>query len=270
MSIIDKLEFEVRKFMNHQLKIEGKIKNDIIKVLEEARKDIELVFRSTSDVNIQTLKSIIDSRIKPIVDNNFSMIESILNNAIDNMYETGIDNGGKLLEVAKRNIEPINKEEIKRNNTEILAALLLFGKTLTINMRDNLTSDLNKDLTNIYIESKNMDNKNVNKTPTLNTILEGTFIAKYINSTFKKYKNRATTVVQTELIRALNHGKVARYKKERDIKVKFIAIHDGHTCRVCESVSIGGNDGIYNIDSVPEPPLHPNCRCVLIPYSENW
>lgn len=78
------------------------------------------------------------------------------------------------------------------------------------------------------------------------------------------YGYTAERIARTEIMYGLNEGALERYKEDDIEKVQWLAGPDDRICEDCEEM-----DGtIYPIDEAPELPLHPNCRCVLVPYFE--
>lgn len=72
-------------------------------------------------------------------------------------------------------------------------------------------------------------------------------------------------ISRTEIMRASNLGALATYEANQDILqgVEFISAKDERTCPVC-----GGLDGrIFKFGSTTgyAPPVHPGCRCSLLP-----
>ena len=75
-------------------------------------------------------------------------------------------------------------------------------------------------------------------------------------------ENRARMIARTETMKAINTGAMERYAKIGIEKVEFLAADDERVCPEC-----GDLDGqIFEIDSAPAVPVHPLCRCTLIPY----
>ena len=72
------------------------------------------------------------------------------------------------------------------------------------------------------------------------------------------------TVARTELQRASNLGQMALYRKA---DIQTLRWQAAEPCDECAEY----DDQTYPIDDVPEggPPLHPNCRCVMIPVDED-
>jgi hypothetical protein len=146
-----------------------------------------------------------------------------------------------------------------------------------------LINNLNRDITSIYISNKQASKKevqndvNAEKNSTLNTILTGALISKYINPTFKNINNRTDMTAQNETNRALNHGILMRYIiAKRDnfsgLQVKWLEVRDERLCKYCRDAANGGEhgNGVYDIDDIAPPPLHSRCRCILIPFLSRW
>jgi len=71
---------------------------------------------------------------------------------------------------------------------------------------------------------------------------------------------RATMMVRTETMDAVNSGVKDRYKQAGVDKVEWLTALDDKTCDECEEL-----DGkTFSIDNTPECPAHPNCRCTLL------
>jgi HK97 family phage portal protein len=96
-------------------------------------------------------------------------------------------------------------------------------------------------------------------------------------------KNRATTIARTETIRAANEGARATYKAAGVTKMTWIASTDA--CPYCrglngKTISVEENflskDDVYmpegtkkalnlSYGDIPSPPVHPGCRCTIVP-----
>ena len=72
---------------------------------------------------------------------------------------------------------------------------------------------------------------------------------------------RATTLARTETMKAFNQGALTQYDKHGITEVEWLTAHDERTCDEC-----GPLDGErFPIDGAPDMPLHPNCRCTVLP-----
>ncbi len=86
-------------------------------------------------------------------------------------------------------------------------------------------------------------------------------IIKDIQAEVEMSKTRATRIVRTETMRAVNTGVKDRYRQGGVEYVKWLACGDDRTCSACQDL----NGKIFPIDEVPEAPLHPGCRCTYTP-----
>lgn len=95
----------------------------------------------------------------------------------------------------------------------------------------------------------------------------------------------AEMIARTEMIRAANRGKLAGYAQSGVVlKTQWIAVMDDRTCPFCEEMagevrtvmeSYRAQGDVMEVDDqtltldyedVISPPLHPFCRCTLVPY----
>ncbi len=74
---------------------------------------------------------------------------------------------------------------------------------------------------------------------------------------------RAQTIARTETIRAFNTGAWSRYQAAGFQRWQWLTAADERVCPIC-----GPRDGNVYPASAEKPPLHPNCRCTLIPAKE--
>jgi len=87
-------------------------------------------------------------------------------------------------------------------------------------------------------------------------------IGNRVSETVGTFKNRGMLIARTELMRAFNKAAESRYQKA-GFKMKWLTARDPQVCELCEAL-----DG----ELVPEnlrPPLHPLCRCCIVPVLES-
>lgn len=72
----------------------------------------------------------------------------------------------------------------------------------------------------------------------------------------------AETVARTEMARAREMANLDIMKAQNVEKVQFIASEDERMCPICGQY----HGKVYDVGSAPVLPLHPNCRCTLVPY----
>jgi hypothetical protein len=111
----------------------------------------------------------------------------------------------------------------------------------------------------------------------LNTITTGiatgvglTVIARGLRETFEKAKYYAERIYQTEAVRVLNTTILNVYEAFGASKVKWVLGNEMHKmapCPTCREKAHGGEngDGVYRVGYVPALPVHPKCRCTIVP-----
>lgn len=77
--------------------------------------------------------------------------------------------------------------------------------------------------------------------------------------------NKANRLIRTEGSFMFNEANKTAYKVANVAQVEILVEDDA--CDECLEY-LETNDGIYDIDSVPHIPAHPNCRCSIAPYIE--
>ena len=82
---------------------------------------------------------------------------------------------------------------------------------------------------------------------------------------------QSSVIARTEIMRVSNSVAERIYNENTDILKgqQWCATLDGRTCISCGSLD--GKIFYFNKNMTPPPrPLHPNCRCVLIPITKSW
>lgn len=113
----------------------------------------------------------------------------------------------------------------------------------------------------------------------VNKVFEGTSVAKLIpqiEEAFNVKRHIAERIARTETSRVLNQASLNTYRQAGLTKVKWLDSTEaikGSTkkkalvCKECREVATH-NGGIYEINEVPQLPLHPHCRCTVTPVLE--
>lgn len=81
-------------------------------------------------------------------------------------------------------------------------------------------------------------------------------------------KRSASTMVRTHVNHVANQSREALYAANSDIveQVRWTSTLDGRTSQICQS-----RDGkTYDLDQGPRPPAHPNCRSITTPVLKSW
>jgi len=104
-------------------------------------------------------------------------------------------------------------------------------------------------------------------------------------------KVRAEMIARTETIRSSNAGAVMSYEKAGIVEKQWFTAEDGMVCGFCAEMHgkvVGVSDNYWNMgdvmtverqdmppasmtlsyENVAAPPLHPNCRCTILPVVE--
>lgn len=91
-----------------------------------------------------------------------------------------------------------------------------------------------------------------------------TQIAIELNNRMNKGFNSCHRLIRTETMHYFNESAKRAYKDSNIQKLEYLTAHDERTCKVC-----GPLDGkIYDADKFPTLPIHPNCRCTVLPVIE--
>lgn len=91
-----------------------------------------------------------------------------------------------------------------------------------------------------------------------------TEIAVDIDNQMQAGFNAAHRLVRTETMHVLSESSKEGYKAAGVKKIQFWAAEDERTCDQCGKL----HGKIYDFDSAPVLPLHPNCRCTYLPVME--
>lgn len=86
-------------------------------------------------------------------------------------------------------------------------------------------------------------------------------IARRVRDVTGKSINKAVTIARTETLAAGNAAAKERYSAAGVEMVEWIAAYDDRVCPECEEK----HGTVYPIDGSPDLPVHPNCRCTLVP-----
>lgn len=97
-------------------------------------------------------------------------------------------------------------------------------------------------------------------------------IAEELSKDLKTLTNhRATLIARTEMVRAHNHGAISAYEdaglKEGLIQAEILTAGDGRVCPQCAPYN-GKKMSLAKARSLF--PLHPQCRCAILPYNPEW
>jgi SPP1 gp7 family putative phage head morphogenesis protein len=87
--------------------------------------------------------------------------------------------------------------------------------------------------------------------------------ARSIRDTFDLTRNESERIARTVFMSANNTARLSVFNDLGLNYLQYTAANDDRTCEYCEA----RHGMVYKIPDVPEVPTHPNCRCVLVPWS---
>lgn len=283
MPIVAQIEHDALKFMAKRKSIESNRKKEMLKFNENLYNEIFTKLKSSGEISVSYIPSFVINELKPIIDKYRNEQHMYADSFIRDDFDIGISTAHKFINMTNEKSYPKNSEIRDSEYEEVLILLLLYAQRIIDSQYDDLTSNLVKDMTSIYITNKNIRNYDVEKevntdnNSTVNTIIAGSIISKYINSTFKNINNRTNMTAQNETNRALNHGLLMTYLLFKrnyipGLAVKWVEVKDERLCKYCRDAAEGGDygNGVYDIGDIVPPPLHSRCRCILIPFHTNW
>jgi len=76
--------------------------------------------------------------------------------------------------------------------------------------------------------------------------------------------SRASTIARTTVMKTYNTTAMDRYDKAGCIGYYIYPVNDVKLCNICMKEAVGGGGFILHRER-PSVPIHPNCRCVVLP-----
>jgi SPP1 gp7 family putative phage head morphogenesis protein len=191
----------------------------------------------------------------PIANENYDVNEEVQNKTISEWLQFNF----------KEYVNEINNFIKKDKFKQVAAATkleeaagLLSKKEVKI-LKEILETGFNNSHSILYMISeieKKIDIKNLLK------LENGKLIKKDGQNVIVKHKeHRASTIIRTEITRVANAGAVNHFKKNGIEKVRWVTSYGRRVCSICEPL----NGQVYEINNHPSIPVHPNCRCTVIP-----
>jgi SPP1 gp7 family putative phage head morphogenesis protein len=89
-------------------------------------------------------------------------------------------------------------------------------------------------------------------------------ITRRVSEVTGKSISKSITIARTETLAAGNAAAKERYTAAGVETVEWVAALDDRVCPECE----GKHGNVYPLDQSPDLPVHPNCRCTLVPVIE--
>jgi SPP1 gp7 family putative phage head morphogenesis protein len=94
--------------------------------------------------------------------------------------------------------------------------------------------------------------------------IRGTKAARYTDGLLETTARNARTIVHTAVQHVSAQARQATFEENADVVkgVQWISTLDSHTCQTCRSL----DKRIFPRDKGPRSPIHPFCRCTIVPY----
>ena len=186
--------------------------------------------------------------------------------------------------LAWQSVSILIKELIYSKGEQVLDFLGIGGKL-----------NLSTDSVTYYLKQKDIIIKDINQVTRKQlkeTLAEGfnngdsiSLLTIRVQDVFKQAtRNRARMIARTESIRALNFATLEGYRQSEIVEAQeWLAERDERTCEYCQEMDgkvialnkdwfkkgdtfeVDGNSLNINFTDIENPPLHPLCRCTLIP-----
>lgn len=189
----------------------------------------------------------------------YAIYHTLTDDMVRKVYKDGIYNTASMLSEGfgiRKKVPTINHRVLDKVASKPWAA---DGKNFSDRIWENkeaMVNNLHKELTRTAIRGGKPDEAIAS-------------MVKYVKKDVKNKEAAAARLVQTE--QAYFHTKAALDSfSSMDVeKIEFVSTLDTHTCDVC-----GDMDGyVFPIKQadpgVNVPPLHPRCRCVIVPYYDD-
>ena len=242
------------KFLKVRVDQDKSANKKIKKIMAELKKNQDKLIIALSFIALNQMekdgKTIITSQllwqindtIRSNMKNVVKSLNKIIEDALIDAYKTSITDTGKLLDV-KIDWNIVNPEFIKAAINEPVNGLR-FSTRVWDNV-DDLAQRIHDDVLDIIRTGKRPDD-----------------IAKAIRKEYGRTAYESKRLVHTELARVVNKAQLEVYKNSGVVDyVMWTATLESNTCDRCAAL-----DGKkYKLEDVPYLPLHPSCRCALIP-----
>lgn len=233
------LESKTRDFLEMYQEASLEISEELYKVAEKMRTSTPTLSDMHKLNRLSKLKKNIENEVRALTEKIESLANSNMEQGFKEVYSNiniELDNT-EFAEAPKRVIEQLLRQPWEGGN---------FSERLWKNSQI-LASNLNDILTRGLIQGM--------------TVTE---MAIQLNNRMNQGFNVAHRLVRTETMHYLNSSALRAYRDAGIKEVQFWAAEDERTCKICGAMH--GNK--YEVDKAPTPPIHPNCRCTILPVIE--
>lgn len=196
------------------------------------------LFKSIDELNVIMYKDIARHYYKQAIKD----VEDIINKEVEDKYDEKKIN--TLLEtfIVAKGINYVYKQEIERR-MEYYNSQMINANMATINSKiQNIEQKYSKDI--------------------IADTLNGT--SSEVSATLKEQKKQIGNFIDNVAVFVASETALEVFKDYDITKVVWVAEEDDRTCSIC----LDYNGTVYDIDEVPEIPVHLSCRCHIEPIKE--
>lgn len=196
---------------------------------------------------------LIDVKVDDEFNKNLPAMSEKVEECLGAEYKLGKENIANLLS------EGTVKMKLSNEDMRALAWIRNYNLNLIRNVTDDLKSAIRSKVSTAITQGQHVRDiaREIRKLP-LEPIPTGRRII--------SVAERAETIARTETFRAHNIGVISECLEEGVEMVDIVGVFDVRQCAECQ-MAIGGNP--YRIEELMSspymPPIHPNCRCTIVP-----
>lgn len=258
MPVIDNITWQADKYDSKNLQYERDILFRIRRAQNKLNTSIISKARTcTKLIDMQQMMNEIENTYISFNNAIIDMFRKVLPEYMDMAYK----NVGDLIELGKESSGDIS-EGIQEQRK------LVYSEDMINIIKDNAFK---------LIQGKSNEQIEKMRKELTNMVMSGTATKQNVRSMIQKVLDSsdsyAELVAQTELSTVYNMGTIKRLKEYQKVSGKMMKKYwhgfkySDRTCEYCRP-RIGG---VYNLDDESETlPAHPRCRCVWLPYDEEW
>lgn len=281
---MSRLESDLRRLLDKLSKErttrETKLARDLLKIYEEARKELYIKFLEAQagkdTLKLQYLEGTlrdIEKQMKYYTD----LTTTARQTSIDEAFLFGQDIGAKMLAAGRVDISVV--AGIGLINRGMIEALIGDVPKLAGRVEDQILFRIRDELTRGAVMGESI--------PKIARRILGTGLTQEgLKKPFPSIQARCITIARTEIIRASSIGYTDLVDKAQitlgeEVFSAWITAGDGDVDPPCPALaegrdprykSVGGMPGVYRRGNMPIPTIasHPRCRCRLVPVLRSW
>ncbi len=203
--------------------------------------------RGTEQMDIETFGRLDNKIVSLIKQTILDPGKVAVDSHIDKTFKVGLGRAAQFLKSAGLRIDVVGAMGVFPADRKVIEVLRDRNYDALKGMTDEMAKKLKDTLTDSVIY-----NKSIHAT------------AKEISESLNIGRSRAETIARTETMYAFNVASKTQYDRYGVEEVEWLTAYDERVCDECGPL----NGKKFKRDEAPDCPLHPNCRCVLLPVIE--